>query len=866
MFIRRFMHCSSMLVFMFIVLVTSVTALAAEDCGLSVNKQCQVIVPDPGVFDCGDAKPIDSLTMIWNGLDNATIKAWKGSVGGTLLAEIADVDNGEEITVGGMGGSPNDQVWEIFYAGSKFGESVFHISCSDDNMNGPEDCKLPLGDGKSDDSSYLNQWLFEGMAGSGQTLDCTPIPPAPTDNCEFEASPRPGCDALGKPNSLTFVYTGEACDPSSNDQGSKTGCSDFGTLGEPATISSTNSGLTISPDVVYLDDEFTISGSFGSATVLTLDTPNGAMQELNIHTSCSAPLAAGDGFGGLTLVEFNGQQGGTDVNYFYTVSNGDFPVYNLTVDDDLLGPIGGQAVLAANDEALFTASAVINETTTNKVVVQASLDQAGLLACDPPDDETTVKVKETCDVCKGGVTDLLLMYAGNDSNNVVVYDDSDDKPDKILFEGFVGPNDEIPISPLVGEDKLNGTISIWVNGSFHASLHTSCSQPVGPGIFIGDFEIIKGYSKDNGLMCPLNTCDVGGEDLEFYNEELRLEISNFGDADVVIDRILIQWPEDNGNLVEIKREGDTIHEGTFSSGMADISSGWEGDQDDRTIEYGKTDELKFKFDYDAIFYGDYSVTVEFNQGCSVTKTFTALPETCDVCKGGVRDLLLSFSGSSGNVVVYDDSDPKADKILFAGSVTTGDEIPLQPRVGQDKLAGTISFYVNGAFNASLHTSCSQPVGPNLVLGDFVVVSGHSKDNGLMCPLNTCDVQDQQAFEYDGDELRYPITNNGDAHVVIDNLTVNWVNSTAGDLNEVKLDGSKIQEGAFMPPSVSFSSVWEGDVNDRRIDSGDSALIKLKFENPINLPEVFIPISYEVIVQFDQGCQVSYKDTLFNSGD
>ena len=84
-----------------------------------------------------------------------------------------------------MGGSPNDQVWEIFDATIpsspvKIGESEFHISCSDSNMNGVEDCDKNQGDGKSDAPGLINQCLLEGMSGD-QTLECTPsiVPPLP---------------------------------------------------------------------------------------------------------------------------------------------------------------------------------------------------------------------------------------------------------------------------------------------------------------------------------------------------------------------------------------------------------------------------------------------------------------------------------------------------------------------------------------------------------------------------------------------------------------------------------------------------------------------------------------------------------------
>jgi hypothetical protein len=43
--------------------------------------------------------------------------------------------------------------------------------------------------------------------------------------------------------------------------------------------------------------------------------------------------------------------------------------------------------------------------------------------------------------------------------------------------------------------------------------------------------------------------------------------------------------------------------------------------------------------------------------------------------------------------------------------------------------------VNGQVNTTLHTSCSKPIGPGLVSGDFEVVAGNSKDGGPLCPVS-----------------------------------------------------------------------------------------------------------------------------------
>lgn len=70
-------------------------------------------------------------------------------------------------------------MWEIFAAGKtgtngKIGESKFHLSCSDNNMNGPEDCGKPEGNGKGDDVNLINDWFLERMLDNSGEFNCTP--------------------------------------------------------------------------------------------------------------------------------------------------------------------------------------------------------------------------------------------------------------------------------------------------------------------------------------------------------------------------------------------------------------------------------------------------------------------------------------------------------------------------------------------------------------------------------------------------------------------------------------------------------------------------------------------------------------------
>lgn len=45
-------------------------------CNLEVEKKCSV--PELEEFDCKDAKPIDTLTMIWSGTETIKVVAHKG--------------------------------------------------------------------------------------------------------------------------------------------------------------------------------------------------------------------------------------------------------------------------------------------------------------------------------------------------------------------------------------------------------------------------------------------------------------------------------------------------------------------------------------------------------------------------------------------------------------------------------------------------------------------------------------------------------------------------------------------------------------------------------------------------------------------
>ena len=382
-------------------------------CTLMVTKTCFVPSPPNGVFECD--KPINVLTMIWDGIEAVRIKAWKGAVGSTtLLADVDHITVGDEVTVSGFAGSPNDVIWEVFEAGTsvKIGESTFHLSCSDDDMNGLEDCGMRQGNGKHK-SGFINDWLLEGMVDAKNSFDCTVDPISPgADECVFFTQEETLCEK--RPTAISLRYTGGDCSQTSHNQDpGKVSCTDFPPLVEPVWIviskpDGTNVSLDTGGAVVKFGDIVTATAAnagrseFDSESLVQVfDENNDLLQELVFHTSCSQPLAPGDQFGSVKVVGFeNADQGqvqlGAEVEYTYEIKNiGDVEVINLTVEDDILGTVPGSPIasLGPDETTTLTATAFIEETTTNTVTVTgktifgdecSAMDWSTVTAVGPP--------------------------------------------------------------------------------------------------------------------------------------------------------------------------------------------------------------------------------------------------------------------------------------------------------------------------------------------------------------------------------------------------------------------------------------------------------------------------------------------------
>ena len=92
--------------------------------------------------------------------------------------------------------------------------------------------------------------------------------------------------------------------------------------------------------------------------------------------------------------------------------------------------------------------------------------------------------EEPCGECKGKVSELTLLYTGT--------------------AAAVRVGQEFTF---VGTDKgtLGTDISLFINDELNTIIHTSCSQPIYPGMISDLFTVVEGYSLTGGLICPLGT-------------------------------------------------------------------------------------------------------------------------------------------------------------------------------------------------------------------------------------------------------------------------------------------------------------------------------------------------------------------------
>ncbi len=120
---------------------------------------------------------------------------------------------------------------------------------------------------------------------------------------------------------------------------------------------------------------------------------------------------------------------------------------------------------------------------------------------------------------------------------------------------------------------------------------------------------------------PLPDCTVSGTGREFHDKEIRWRLRNDDAATATVERIEISWPAAiAGKLKEMSFEGDKFFDQDVITGSFVVDADTlEGEVKKRRLKRNTERQFKIKFDQDIEdLPGDYSVTVHFEEGCSIS--------------------------------------------------------------------------------------------------------------------------------------------------------------------------------------------------------------------------------------------------------
>ena len=458
-----------------------------KDCTVIVEKTCEIlpVFPEPGVSTCKDLKEVTALTMIWDGPDGINIAVEDGET-------ITGIQNGDVVTF-----STPKKDTNLTITGAVNGRSNFHVSCSDKEMNGSEDCGKFAGNGKKNDSSLNNQWIFAGMTGEKGQFTCPIAQPDPsgfpreTEECVFTPRPAPGastCKDIKKITALSMIWDG----PSGINIAVEDG----------ETISGIQNGDLVTFSAPKSDTKVTISGAINGRSEFHLSCSD---KEMNGIEDCGN--FAGNGkkndsslnnqwiFAGMIgeKGQFScpGVPGGSgdsaEVLYGFRIENTNDEAIEVNIVDEQLD-IDRMETIAANSTfelvtEPFTVTPDDTDVFENTVVVTGTTVSGATCAA-----MDTVKVKRNSapppsdgPVCDSKIAATTLRYIGPSINGATVEFVGKSEGlatysnvDLISGETILTQSNGLTVD---GRPKdLGSKLSIFING-VEEKIHTSCSTP-----------------------------------------------------------------------------------------------------------------------------------------------------------------------------------------------------------------------------------------------------------------------------------------------------------------------------------------------------------------------------------------------------
>jgi hypothetical protein len=637
-------------------------------CDLSVSKTCAVVEPTPTTGTGTCQKPIDTLVMEYaaaqaGGKQIASVEWYKGLVGSALLGTLGPVADGETISLSGFGGSPNDVQARITFTDGTTATSQFHISCSDSEMNGPEDCGKLTGDGKSNSLPAGNIWLFRGTNGSNGGITCpvntTPTFPTETANCDFVATPdAANCSALKPVKELTMVWDGpNGVNFQTNFGQSITGVN----KGDVVRFNTTGSGN---------DFPVNITGAVTGQPVFHISCSD---SEMNGPEDCNKRQGNNKDNSTSLINDFlfagmegsNGAFGcpgypaataGRDVNYGISVRNPNASPLTVRILDAALGLDQTETIAANGTYQEIVGPRFIVPDGSNVFVNTVSVTgtTAEGASCAATDSVSVTRqqplVPVACSAIKP-VTAVSVIWDGTQTVDLVME----------TGETFTGVQRGNQITFLVGGAGNDVEMDIYdsATGAFigHSVFHVSCSDSEMDGT--ADCGKLQGNNKANdpslinrwlfdgmngqlgSFACGLantgvvqpddsggpSTTVTGAKVADLSDPKKFLwSLTNTGTQDVFLTNLYVAWPDGTNGQGQLRR----VKLGTpeIAKDVKDATSptvlpedkAFEPDANRRKLKKGETKVLEIEFTVGTVFRSqdDFLVVATFSNGDEVT--------------------------------------------------------------------------------------------------------------------------------------------------------------------------------------------------------------------------------------------------------
>lgn len=111
-----------------------------------------------------------------------------------------------------------------------------------------------------------------------------------------------------------------------------------------------------------------------------------------------------------------------------------------------------------------------------------------------------IEIEEPCVDCDSSIVELTLRYNGILQEVPVRFETPEGV---VVFEDSISANDEFTVTTSEGEGTLGSDLMVFIDNQQVTTVATDCSQVIGPGLFLGDLEVISGTTATGSLLCPI---------------------------------------------------------------------------------------------------------------------------------------------------------------------------------------------------------------------------------------------------------------------------------------------------------------------------------------------------------------------------